>query len=197
MKIETVSIDLLHVDGHNPNNMMPEKFEALKENIKRYGFIVPVITNADYMIADGEHRFRAAQELNMSEIPVVKLDIQEVDRKILRQVLNKLKGNHSLVLDKLEYQKIAELQGLEDLSKLMGTDIAEFQQYIDELDDIPTDLEINDFNSDEDFKLTFKYESEFDYEKIINVLRDLNSADLNNALLLLVNNYEDNSKQEI
>ena len=194
MKIETVSIDLLHVDGHNPNNMMPEKFEALKENIKRYGFIVPVITNADYMIADGEHRFKAAQALNMSEIPVVKLDIQEVDRKILRQVLNKLKGNHSLVLDKLEYQKIAELQGLEDLSKLMGTDIAEFQQYIDELDDIPTDLEINDFNSDEDFKLTFKYESEFDYEKIINVFRDLNSADLNNALLLLVNNYEDNSK---
>ena len=41
-------------------------------------FIVPIITNKNYMIADGYHRWKAARDLNISEVPVIALDVNEV-----------------------------------------------------------------------------------------------------------------------
>ena len=67
--VENIKISLLKVDGANPNKMETKQFEALKENIKKYGFLHPVITNKDYLIADGEHRFLAAQELGSGSVP--------------------------------------------------------------------------------------------------------------------------------
>ncbi|MEK6884716.1 MAG: ParB N-terminal domain-containing protein, partial [Nanoarchaeota archaeon] len=100
-QVQKIDINLLKVDGKNPNRMSKEQKEALKENIRKFGFITPIITNQDYLIADGEHRWLMAKEMGFNEIPVIRLDIEEVDRRILRQVLNKLKGAHDWDLDKL------------------------------------------------------------------------------------------------
>ena len=96
---ELVEIGKLKTDGNNPNRMTEVELIALKANIKKYGFIVPIITNRDLLIADGEQRLVAAKELGMEKVPVLQLDIEEVDRRTLRQVLNKLKGTHDIGLD--------------------------------------------------------------------------------------------------
>ena len=98
--IENIDINLIKTDGQNPNEMNDLTFTALKQNITKYGFLFPVVTNSEYVIADGEHRYKAAKDLGFKEIPVYKLDIKDVDRRILRQVLNKLKGRHNEDLDK-------------------------------------------------------------------------------------------------
>lgn len=116
--IEIVDVSLLKVDGKNPNVLPKEKLEALKKNIKRFGFIIPIITNKDYLVADGEHRLIVAKELNMEKVPIIKLPIEEVDRRILRQVLNKLKGEHKTRLDIEEYLRIKDENGLQDLIEL-------------------------------------------------------------------------------
>ncbi len=54
-KTEQIDITLLKTDGQNPNSMSKERFNALKKNLLRYGFLVPIITNNAMMIADGEH----------------------------------------------------------------------------------------------------------------------------------------------
>lgn len=107
------------VDKTNPNEMITAKFEALKKNIKKYGFLIPVITNSEYKIADGYHRWKAARELGLTEIPVIALDIKEVDRRILRQVLNKLRGDHDLDKDLEEYQFILEQNQMDELKDLL------------------------------------------------------------------------------
>ena len=48
---ELVDVEKLHVDKENPNVMSARQFEALKKSIKRWGFIVPIITNRDYLHA--------------------------------------------------------------------------------------------------------------------------------------------------
>jgi ParB-like chromosome segregation protein Spo0J len=90
--METVDLSLLKVDGQNPNRMSDRQKAALRDAIARYGFIVPIITNMDYLIADGEQRLEAARSLGMKQAPVIRLPIKDVDRRILRQIMNKLKG---------------------------------------------------------------------------------------------------------
>ncbi|MGD0495572.1 MAG: ParB N-terminal domain-containing protein [Candidatus Bathyarchaeia archaeon] len=103
---ELVSVEMLRVDGENPNRMGSRRFEALKKSIQRYGFVVPVITNRDLLVADGEHRLKAAKELGLKQVSVVRLPVDEVDRRLIRQVMNKLRGEHDLFMDAEEYYRI-------------------------------------------------------------------------------------------
>jgi len=65
--MESVPISQLKVDGKNPNKMTREQLDRLKTSIKKFGFIVPIITNKDLLIADGEQRWIVANELAMKE----------------------------------------------------------------------------------------------------------------------------------
>ena len=112
---ETVKISELKTDANNPNKMSKEQLERLKASIKKWGFIVPIITNRDLLIADGEQRYTAAKALGMSEVSVIRLPVEDVDRRLLRQVLNKLKGKHDKELDQFEYERIIQAGKEEDL----------------------------------------------------------------------------------
>jgi len=113
---ELVDVEHLRVDGQNPNRQSRRQFKALKESIRRWGFVVPIITNKDLVVADGEHRLRAAKELGMKQVTVVRLPVDEVDRRLIRQVMNKIRGEHDLFLDAEEYYRIAS-EGSRDLLK--------------------------------------------------------------------------------
>jgi len=92
------------------------QFKALKESIKRYGFVVPIITNKELLVADGEHRLKAAKELSMKQVSVVRLPVDDVDRRLIRQVMNKIRGEHDLFLDAEEYYRLVS-EGSRDLLK--------------------------------------------------------------------------------
>lgn len=117
--VELIETGLLRVDGQNPNYMNPKQLDALEKSIKRYGFLFPIITNQDYLIADGEQKLTVARErLKLPKVPVIRLPIADVDRRILRQVLNKLKGRHRRELDAAEYQLIMEQGRIDELTAL-------------------------------------------------------------------------------
>lgn len=103
---ELVDIEKLQIDGQNPNRMSARQFEALKKSIERWGFVVPIITNRDYLVADGEHRLQAARDLGMKQVSVVRLPVDDVDRRLIRQVMNKIRGAHDLFLDAEEYYRL-------------------------------------------------------------------------------------------
>jgi len=129
-KVEIVPIGWIKRDLSNPNRMSKEQFEALKRNLSRYGFIVPIITNMDYLLADGDHRDQAAAALGMTEIPVIRLELNDVERRILRQALNKLHGEHIPSLDAEEFRKILEAGKLVDLAGLIARPEEELRKFI-------------------------------------------------------------------
>jgi hypothetical protein len=119
-KEEIVSIDSLSVDGKNPNVMSNKERDALKYSIEKFGFIIPIITNKDLLIADGQHRWEVAKEMGLNEVKIVRLPIKDVDRRILRQVMNKLKGTHDGILDSLEIQRVVDDGGMDFLKDSLG-----------------------------------------------------------------------------
>lgn len=134
IKFVVLNPDLLKSDGKNPNRMTDEELNALKTSITKYGFIAPIIVNKDYLIVDGEQRWQAGKELKLKEMPVIVIDVKEVDRKILRQVMNKLKGKHDPMLDLEEFKKIYNADGLKMLEKLTLIPQENITNIIDKLD---------------------------------------------------------------
>ena len=118
---ERVKISELKFDQDNPNRMSIAQLDRLKASIKRWGDIVPVVTNCDLLVADGQQRVTAMKELGMTECSVIRLPIKEVDRLLLRQVLNKLKGKHNNELDSAEYLRIIDQGEKDELKALLAS----------------------------------------------------------------------------
>lgn len=118
---ERVKINDLKFDQDNPNRLSLVQLDRLKASIRRWGDIVPVVTNSDLLVADGQQRVTAMKELGMTECSVIRLPIKDVDRRLLRQVLNKLRGKHNRELDSAEYLRIIEQGGKDDLKALLDS----------------------------------------------------------------------------
>jgi hypothetical protein len=130
---ELVAVADLKTDQQNPNRMTKEQHERLSASIKKWGFIVPIITNKDLLIADGEQRWTVAKSLGMTQVSVIRLPVEDVDRRLLRQVLNKLRGEHELLLDAEEFEKIIDLGHKDDLKYLLDLTDAKLERYLNEL----------------------------------------------------------------
>jgi ParB-like chromosome segregation protein Spo0J len=105
---ERVKISELKFDQDNPNRLTLMQLDRLKASIKRWGDIVPVVTNNELLVADGQQRVTAMKELGMTECSVIRLPVKDVDRRLLRQVLNKLRGKHNKEMDSAEYLRIID-----------------------------------------------------------------------------------------
>lgn len=104
-----VDVDALETDGDNPNEMTDEQFGLLCDRMRQNGWLGgPVVTNTSGVIADGEHRWRAAQDIGLSEVPVRQFDIDESTRRLWRQELNKIHGEHDTKRDALEYDYLLD-----------------------------------------------------------------------------------------
>jgi ParB-like chromosome segregation protein Spo0J len=88
--------DALTPNPWNPNRMDDFMFRKEIESIKAFGFVVPIVVRSvpsGLEIIDGEHRWRAAQQLKLERIPIWDLGrISDVDAKQLTIVLNETRG---------------------------------------------------------------------------------------------------------
>jgi DNA modification methylase len=70
------------------------------------------------LIADGEHRWRAAQEIGLDEVPVRQYDIDDAERRLWRQELNKIHGEHDSKRDALEYDYLLDAGKADEVHEL-------------------------------------------------------------------------------
>lgn len=117
-------IRLLETDQNNPNVTTIRQQEQIWTSLQKYGWTYPILTNKDGVLVDGEQRTNICIQHDEFFAPVLRLPVTEVDRRMLRQVLNKLKGKHNRELDAAEYMRIIE-QGEKDGLKALLTSVGE------------------------------------------------------------------------
>ena len=101
-------IRLLSADQQNPNRTTIRQQEQIWMSLQKYGWAYPIITNKDGVYADGEQRAEVCKQHGEFYAPVLRLPVTDVDRRLLRQILNKLKGKHNKELDAAEYMRIMQ-----------------------------------------------------------------------------------------
>jgi len=148
-RVDTVSVDSLSVDGDNPNEQSDEMFGLLCDNMRQKGWIGNhIIADTDGMIADGEHRWRAAQEIGLSEVPVKFYEIDDAERRLWRQELNKISGTHDTKRDALEYDYLLDSGKSDAVHDLV--DAAD-----EDLDELLAEIKV-----DNSMPPTYEYDSE-------------------------------------
>jgi hypothetical protein len=117
-------IRLLESDQNNPNVTTLRQQEQIWKSLQKYGWAYPVVANKDGVYLDGETRGKVCLDHGEYFAPVLRLPVSDVDRRMLRQILNKLKGKHNKELDAAEYMRIIE-QGEKDGLKALLTSVGE------------------------------------------------------------------------
>lgn len=139
-KIEYVPTkDLIPAD-YNPRKWNDKQLSDLKESIKKFGFVDPAIINSNpgrkNIIIGAHMRIVAAQSLDIKEIPVVFVDIPDIEKeKELNLRLNKNTGE-------FDFKLLADFD--ENFLSNAGFDSEE----LDEIFDIETTPEQFDVNKE-------------------------------------------------
>lgn len=144
-----VPVDELHVDGENPNEMSVEMFDRLISSINRLGWVVPILADEDGLISDGEHRLRAANELELESVPVVGEDLAEVERRLARLEMNLIQGEHEPEQQALEVEYLLDNDMGDEIIATLDASDRDLDDVLDETPDLSE--EIPDFDPvDED-----------------------------------------------
>ena len=122
-QIVTVDPKILTVDKTNPNFMSKKKITQLSKVIDKYGWLYPIIIDTEGNIIDGHQRLQAAIDLGISPPALVVSDVSEVDKKFLRQWLNKFRGTHDPELDFKEIESLFE----DEVGSILMEDFMDFK----------------------------------------------------------------------
>lgn len=80
---------------YNPRKKLrpgDEEYERLKRSIQTFGYVDPVIVNADGTVIGGHQRLFVLQDLGYTEVDVSVVDLNKADEKALNIALNKISG---------------------------------------------------------------------------------------------------------
>ena len=109
IRIEYVSIDLLKPVEYNPRKWDREAENNLKESIKRYGVVDPLLVNAaenrKNIVIGGHFRLSVMKELEIKTVPVVYINIPNIEKE--KELVAKLKASAE------EQQRLLDLINIE------------------------------------------------------------------------------------
>lgn len=96
MKVKKYKIDQLINAEYNPRQLTKKQYAHLKDSIKRFGFVDPVIINTNKdrknIIIGGHQRVTIAKDLKIKEVPCVELDLDIEKERELNIRLNQNTG---------------------------------------------------------------------------------------------------------
>lgn len=96
IKIEYIDINLLKASEYNPRKWDENQKKELKESIKRFGTVDPLIVNGQSdrknVVIGGHFRLEVCKELGHTTVPVVYLNLTPEKEKELNLRLNKNQG---------------------------------------------------------------------------------------------------------
>lgn len=133
MNIQKISIEELKPAEYNPRkDLKPEdeEYQKIKNSLVEFGYVAPVIINADMTVIGGHQRIKVLKELGYEEIQCIVVDLDKNKEKALNLALNKISGEWDN--DKLE-AILAELKETD-----IDINVTGFSN--DEVDDILKDI---------------------------------------------------------
>jgi DNA modification methylase len=138
LQITKVKISKLNPAPYNPRKWSDEAIKQLTESIQQFGLVDPILVNSSDarkdVVIGGHFRLKVAKDLGIKEVPVVYIDIPDVEReKELNIRLNKNLGDW-------DYEMLSEFD--ETLLTTIGFDSQELDEIFDMVVDEPETFDL-------------------------------------------------------
>lgn len=155
MKIQVKPLSFLKPAEYNPRkDLQPgdPEWEKIENSIRAFGYIQPILINADGTIISGHQRFKIMQHLGYEEVQCVIVDVDKETEKAMNVAMNKIDGDwdKQKLLDVLLDLDLNNI----DLS-LTGFERSELELLQEEMDEINIGSEA----VDDDYDAETEYES--------------------------------------
>jgi len=96
MKIELIEISKLKPASYNPRQITKKQFEDLKESIRKFDLVDPIVINKDMTVIGGHQRLKCCKELKYKDVDCVILDLSKEQERELNIRLNKSGGEFDM-----------------------------------------------------------------------------------------------------
>lgn len=134
LKITYVKPESIKPNEYNPNRQDPHDYELLLKSMTEDGFTQPIIVQKKTnTIVDGEHRWKAAQELGYKEIPVVFVDMTPEQMKIATLRHNRARGEEDIELTANVLRDLQDLGAIEWAQDSLMLDDEEINRLIEDI----------------------------------------------------------------
>ena len=131
MKIEYRRLSELKLYAGNPRIISDEAVDAVAASIRAFGFRVPILVDRDGVIVAGHARYRAAQKLGLTEVPVIVAD----DLTPEQVKAYRIADNRTAELSTWDYEllpiELADLQSTDFDLNLLGFSTDELAKILD------------------------------------------------------------------
>lgn len=149
--IEKTKIGDLKIATYNPRKELNEKdkeYQKIKNSIIEFGYVAPIIINADKTVISGHQRIKVLKDLGYEEIDCIVVNFDKNKEKLLNIALNKISGEW-------DYQRLESIFNELDENNIdlliTGFDEKEINKLIKETEETMnenTEIDLNEFNDD-------------------------------------------------
>src|SRR6266478_4827232 len=139
LAIVTRQIEALKPDPSNPRRHSKKQIRQIAESVKSFGFVVPVLVDADLNVIAGHGRLLACRERGITEVPTLCLDhLTRAQVRAFTIADNRL-TEIATWDDRLLAQQLKELslEGLDFSLEVTGFEMGEIDLRINSLEDTP------------------------------------------------------------
>lgn len=138
IQIVKVPVSQLKPNAYNPNQQTVSDFDLLVKSIEADGFTLPVVVNDGSldpelkdMIIDGEHRWRAAQVLEMDEIPVIYKAMDQAGMRVSTIRHNQARGHHDAMMEANVLRELSQSLSKDEMTEALNIDAVELDVMLD------------------------------------------------------------------
>ena len=151
MELTKQKIGDLKIATYNPRKELNEKdkeYQKIKNSIIEFGYVAPIIINADKTVISGHQRIKFLKDLGYEEIDCIVVNFDKNKEKLLNIALNKISGEW-------DYQKLESIFNELDENNIdlliTGFDEKEINKLIKETEETMnenTEIDLDNFNDD-------------------------------------------------
>ena len=167
METKDVKIKELKFAEYNPRIIKDDEFEKLKNSVKTFGIVEPIVVNKDFTIIGGHQRVRAAEAIGIKDVPCNFVDLNKMQEKKLNLALNKIQGEW-------DNEKLSELiHSIDDIALTGFNDVE--MKFVEDIAGFGSGGALDDGEfkdspagelSDQCLKLVFYYDDASEFEKM-------------------------------
>ena len=96
MKVKKIEINKLKPAEYNPRQITTKQYNDLKESIRKFDLVDPIIVNKDMTVIGGHQRLKVCKDLNYKDVDCVILDLSKEQERELNIRLNKSGGDFDM-----------------------------------------------------------------------------------------------------
>lgn len=135
MKVELKPLSEVEPYGKNAKKHPVKQVKKIADSIKEFGFNQPIVVDRSGVIIVGHGRYLAAQQLGLTEVPVLTLDIDDEKAKTYRLADNKLNESEwdmDLVVKELKLLSLPMID-LSGFSRKLAVDLGQRDDDVPEM----------------------------------------------------------------